>query len=109
MIFHELATNAVKYGALSTTEGHIEVTWQLLPGDDELALTWVEHDGPPVDAAAARGFGTSFVMRSVGYELSGRAEIELVPEGVRFQMRIPFARNVEPSQEGSKTDAGDRP
>jgi two-component system CheB/CheR fusion protein len=97
MVFHELATNAAKYGALSKAGGRVEVSWRVLPHDDagQLRLTWEERDGPPVDPSGQPGFGVSFIERSVEYELSGSARVELAPAGVRCLVTIPLAENVE--------------
>jgi two-component system, chemotaxis family, CheB/CheR fusion protein len=72
MIFHELATNAAKYGALSKAGGRVEIIWRLSetgqPVGQRLGLSWTEYGGPPVDRSRPSGFGTSFITRSVGYE-----------------------------------------
>jgi len=59
MAFHELATNAAKYGALSTPAGRLEVNWEIRADDTELelALRWVERDGPSVTQPGRQGFG----------------------------------------------------
>jgi two-component system CheB/CheR fusion protein len=99
MILHELATNAAKYGALSTPEGRAEVSWETISdqaSDQQLVrLTWMEHGGPPVDRPGPAGFGTSFIKRAVEYELLGRANMELAPEGLRCCITFPTAGNVD--------------
>jgi two-component system CheB/CheR fusion protein len=99
MIFHELATNAAKYGALSAANGRIKARWGTLAGEpgnqQSLQLRWVEHDGPPVDDSRSAGFGTSFLIRSVEYELTGKANLELSPEGLRCCITFPVAGNIE--------------
>ena len=69
VILHELATNAVKYGALSKTTGRVEVEWSRSP-DGRLMLRWIEIDGPPVKSPARQGFGT-VVMQGVVRGLRG--------------------------------------
>lgn len=99
MIFHELATNAAKYGALSVADGQVEARWGTLVGEpgtqQSLQLGWVEHNGPPVDGSRPAGFGTRFVTRSVEYELTGKANLELSPEGLRCRITFPVAGNIE--------------
>jgi two-component system, chemotaxis family, CheB/CheR fusion protein len=99
MIFHELVTNAAKYGALSAANGRVEARWGTLAGEpgnqQSIQLSWVEHDGPPVDGSRPAGFGTSLVTRSVEYELTGKANLELSPEGLRCRITFPVAGNIE--------------
>jgi two-component system CheB/CheR fusion protein len=96
MVFHELATNAAKYGALSRAGGQVEVSWRQAPaadGQPGLHLVWTEHGGPDVDSSATQGFGTSFITRCVEYELAGRAEMEFLPHGVRCTIEFPLSGN----------------
>ena len=99
MIFHELATNASKYGALSSAHGRVEASWTMPaaePGNQHsVQLTWAEHGGPPVDETRPAGFGTSFITRGVEYELAGSASVELVRPGLRCSITFPVAGNVE--------------
>ncbi len=85
MAFHELTTNAVKYGALSALGGQVEVDWTLQGGGTErrLRLTWQERNGPPVQEPERRGFGTQLLQRVLGTQLNGEARIDYAPEGVR--------------------------
>lgn len=89
MALHELATNAMKYGALSTPEGRIRLAWDLAPepGAARLDLTWTERDGPPVAPPAERGFGSRLIERGLAAELSGSATIAFPPEGVVCRIR----------------------
>ncbi|WP_372619893.1 sensor histidine kinase [Falsiroseomonas sp.] len=89
-VFHELAMNAAKHGALSTPEGRIHVEWSLASKEEPqmVTLTWSEHGGPPVSAPPRRGFGTRLVERSVVNELGGRLETEYRPEGLVLRMRF---------------------
>ena len=99
MSVHELATNAAKYGALSAANGRVEARWGTLAGEpgnqQSLQLRWVEHNGPPVDGPRPAGFGISFLKRSVEYELTGKANLELSPEGLRCNITFPVAGNIE--------------
>ena len=84
MAMHELATNAVKYGALSVDTGLVSVCWRVerLCGVDHLHLEWRERGGPSVTPPETRGFGSLLVERGLAQELSGKAEIAFLPEGV---------------------------
>lgn len=89
LIFHELATNAVKYGALSTDDGRVVVEWRRDEAD--LVLTWSEHDGPPIDMAPrSEGFGSTLVRNTVTRQLNGRLIYEWAPEGLKVEMRLPL-------------------
>jgi PAS domain S-box-containing protein len=77
---HELGTNASKYGALSNSEGRVEVSWAGEAG--QLSFVWRETGGPPVAPPATRGFGTRMIERSLAAEFGGRARIDFRPEGV---------------------------
>jgi two-component system CheB/CheR fusion protein len=99
MVFHELATNASKYGALSKVGGHVEISWRLLEteqaGGQRLGLSWTESGGPPVEASSRSGFGTAFITRSVEYELGGRASLDFAPEGLRCTIEFPYGGAIE--------------
>jgi two-component system CheB/CheR fusion protein len=97
MVFYELATNAVKYGALSVPGGRMSVSWQIAgpASANRLVVTWTESGGTPASHSAAPGFGTTFVKRSVEYELQGKAEMEPAADGLRWSLEFPFAQNVQ--------------
>ncbi|MBU4436227.1 MAG: PAS domain-containing protein [Alphaproteobacteria bacterium] len=89
MALHELATNAVKYGALSVPEGRVTIAWDMAPSDgaERLDLTWTETGGPPVTPPSRRGFGSRLIERGLAAELSGEAVIRFEPQGVVCQIR----------------------
>jgi len=84
LIFHELVTNASKYGALSTGKGHVEARWNIKSNGSKpmVELFWRESGGPPVAPPDRSGFGSTLVDRSVRYELDGEAEFDYAPTGV---------------------------
>jgi PAS domain S-box-containing protein len=82
LALHELATNAVKFGALSIDPGRVEVRWRQT-GDGGLELRWIETNGPPVATPTRRGFGATLLEKVTGRELGGEAKIEYRREGVR--------------------------
>ena len=80
LIFHELATNAVKYGALSTADGYVELHGT--EAAEGTRLTWVERGGPPVDLQPTRrGFGSRLLERSMKPE-AGEVQVAFRPEGL---------------------------
>ncbi|MEJ1160596.1 HWE histidine kinase domain-containing protein [Prosthecomicrobium sp. N25] len=90
LIIHELATNAVKYGALSRPDGRVairEIGWS--GGDGAFAIEWVETGGPEVVAPRRSGFGRTVIARSLGYSTAGRTQLEFLPMGVRCRIDIP--------------------
>ena len=89
MALHELATNAMKYGALSVPNGRIRIAWELAPdpGAARLDLTWTEHDGPSVAPPTSRGFGSRLIERGLAAELAGSAKIDFQPAGVVCRIR----------------------
>jgi two-component sensor histidine kinase len=98
LVFHELITNAVKYGALSVSQGRLEVVWSLALGEDPtdvggavLELRWIESGGPPVvpPDPAKLGFGSRLIDFSVRYDLGGEASFDYRPEGLCCRLRIP--------------------
>ncbi|WP_372922356.1 sensor histidine kinase [Roseovarius sp.] len=88
MGLHELATNAVKYGALSVEGGTVDLSWTRIPGEI-LRLTWVERGGPAVKKPSRIGFGRRLIERGLAHELGGSARIGFHPEGVICEIDIP--------------------
>ena len=85
LAIHELATNAVKYGALSCPEGTVDVRWKLSGEDFEFA--WTENGGPRVVLGERKGFGSRLILRVLPAQLRGTAEIVYRPEGVVFVLK----------------------
>jgi PAS domain S-box-containing protein len=90
MALHELATNAVKYGALSGPEGLVAVRWDRSVEGWE--LRWEEGEGPPVAAPTSRGFGSRLLERGLAKDLDGAVELSFPRTGVRCVVRAPLAR-----------------
>ena len=95
MAFHELATNAAKYGALSAPGGRVEIRWQPVRpegggGRVLLQVEWQEEGGPAVAEPQQRGFGSKLIEGSVAAELGGSARLSFAPEGLRCEMYIPL-------------------
>lgn len=91
LALHEFATNAVKYGALSTSEGRVHIACRLDGG--LLDLCWQERGGPVIAGPPAReGFGTLLAKRSLGGDLGGQLTQDWAPEGVTIRVRAPLER-----------------
>ena len=93
LAIHELATNAVKYGALSTRGGQIKVTWRVdeRVGNPRLALEWLESGVPVIDQEPARsGFGRELIERGLPYELQANTALEFRQGGVRCVIELPL-------------------
>jgi two-component sensor histidine kinase len=80
LALNELATNALKYGALSTSDGLIEISWQM--DEDELEFSWLESGGPPVKEPKRLGFGTRMIQRSLASQLGAKVDIKFEPQGL---------------------------
>ncbi|MBB3018986.1 PAS domain S-box-containing protein [Microvirga lupini] len=93
MALQELATNAVKYGALSNETGVIRITWSVQPDDSRprLHLTWEESGGPAVRPPSRRGFGSRLIERSLSQDLDGTAQIAFPATGVICIVDAPLA------------------
>jgi PAS domain S-box-containing protein len=94
--FHELATNAVKYGAFSNDAGRIEIDWTVVPkaAGDRLILRWRERDGPPVLPPTHKGFGSWVIERGLAHELGGEVTLEYLSGGVACTISIPAPARV---------------
>jgi PAS domain S-box-containing protein len=82
LVLHELATNAVKYGALSHEAGRIVLGWTFDPVTERLRMTWVEAGGPPVAPPSRRGFGSRLIERALRGDLQGAATMTYAPTGL---------------------------
>ena len=92
MVLHELVTNAVKYGALSTSNGTVSVRWdQRLNGnpEPELLIEWQENGGPLAVIPTREGYGTSVIRNLIPYELGGTVDLAYSTSGVRCKIEIP--------------------
>ena len=90
LVFHELATNAAKYGALSSQEGCVRVSWSL--HDDgsrpRLELSWTEEGGPTVTPPQRQGFGSRLIERSLKGDIDGQADLDFAPQGLRCRLSV---------------------
>lgn len=94
MIFHELATNAAKYGALSAADGRVHVDWALSHQQSrKLTLTWREIGGPPVQAPTRRGFGARLIERNIRHDLAGSLALDYADSGLVAEISISLDRD----------------
>lgn len=108
LVFHELTTNAAKYGALSAPDGLVSIT--VTPDDEALRITWTETGGPPVPQELENGFGMAMIEQAIPHELGGTVDIDAAPGGVSVTMAIPARHLVAapPEAEPPATDAAQR-
>jgi PAS domain S-box-containing protein len=95
MGLHELATNAVKYGALCVDAGKVSLLWNVLHGDQPaFKMTWTELDGPPVELPKRRSFGSNMIEGALAGDLAGEVTINFDPDGVRCVIDAPLSEVV---------------
>ena len=94
LALHELATNALKYGALSQPSGRVEIAWRLDEGMEsaELMFEWREQGGPPVKPPPRRGFGTELLERTLAFEFKGQTKLAFDPAGLQCTITLPLSR-----------------
>jgi two-component sensor histidine kinase/DNA-binding response OmpR family regulator len=99
MAFHELATNAAKYGALSAGNGHLDVRWSVdrSVSPATVDIDWTERGGPRVEGPFRQGFGSRLIERGLSRELSGEVQLRYDREGLRCQIRLPESAKVSPA------------
>jgi len=97
MVLNELATNAAKYGALSTHQGCVSVRWEKAPRQDgtSLVLEWREAGGPAVAPPMTRGLGSRLMERCIERDLGGTFALSFAPEGVACRISIPLSVETE--------------
>jgi two-component sensor histidine kinase len=94
MVIFELATNATKYGALSSENGNVCVAWHVVPdakGGEYLVLKWTESGGPLVEPPRREGWGTTVIRNLAAATLDGVSEVEYAPEGLKWKLTVPLA------------------
>jgi PAS domain S-box-containing protein len=98
MAIHELATNAAKYGALSSKEGVVTVQWQEDPTDRALIIDWTERGGPTVIEPTRSGFGRLLLERALASDLRGDVKTTFAPEGLQCRISIPRSEYANPAR-----------
>jgi len=97
MAFHELATNAGKYGSFSTADGQVDVKWRIDSSSDPTAveIEWRELGGPKVEPPARRGFGSRFIETGLAREFDGEVRLVFGADGVCCHMRLPISTKLQ--------------
>ena len=93
LAIHELATNAIKYGALSNDQGQIRIIWDDKPdcGTPTFHFLWQETAGPAVVKPSSIGFGSQLIMRVLGADFGPDVEMLYEPGGLTFRLSAPMA------------------
>jgi PAS domain S-box-containing protein len=94
LALHELATNAGKYGALSTDNGHVYVSWGTV--GDTFTMSWTEREGPPVSPPKRRGFGTIVMGAMAERSVDGTVELDYAHSGLTWRLTCPSGNALEP-------------
>jgi PAS domain S-box-containing protein len=89
LTLHELATNAGKYGALSTDRGHVDVRWGT--NGNALTMSWTERDGPLVSPPERRGFGSTVIASMAKATIGGEVQLDYAPSGLVWRLTCPAA------------------
>lgn len=94
LVFHELATNSAKYGALSSPRGRVDLEWKLVEeaGKQLLAIGWRESGGPPVAPPTRRSFGMTLIQDAIGKSYGADVAMDFAPEGLVCQMNLPVEK-----------------
>ncbi len=92
LAMHELATNAVKYGALSNDTGQVTLAWEIDTTSRQIVLTWAEQGGPPVQEPTRRGFGRRLI-EATAEQLGGDIQLVFPTDGVVCRIRFPLSAN----------------
>ncbi len=92
MVIHELVTNAAKYGALSSPDGRVSVSWDRPRADMAMTLTitWRELGGPPIAAPVQSGYGSSLIRDLIPHELGGTVDLVFPSDGACCKIEIPL-------------------
>jgi two-component sensor histidine kinase len=92
MALHELTTNAVKYGALSSASGLVQVSWSIDGSEEDsvLAIDWRETDGPRIEGEPSPGFGSRLLRQTITQELAGQLALRFEPQGVSCRIAVPI-------------------
>jgi two-component sensor histidine kinase len=101
LALHELATNALKYGALSQENGRLRVTWKLVKSDrgEVLAIQWMESGTAGEVATLRRGYGRELIERALPYSLGARTSYVFKPDGLHCTIDIPLGRKQKKGSE----------
>jgi two-component sensor histidine kinase len=98
MAVHELSTNAIKFGSLSSADGFVELGWSVSDGaEPRFTMSWHEHGGPPAVPPQRQGFGHTAMVQMIEYSFDGDVRLNYNPEGVTWKMNAPLAAMLDES------------
>jgi two-component sensor histidine kinase len=110
LVFHELVTNAVKYGSLSNETGTITVRWKRTKHEqgEHAHIEWVESGGPPIDSKGDSGFGSLLIESSIAHDLAGTLDTQFTPNGLHCVIEFPLSEgeNHDTNDNVNKVDTG---
>ena len=92
MVLHELATNAVKYGALSKESGKIGIDWQVTSTLQQVVFRWTERGGPRVKPPERRGFGSRLIEQGIKHDMAGHVRLDFQSAGLTCEIQVPLDR-----------------
>lgn len=90
MVLHELATNAMKYGALSVADGHVDIAWSIDATRNWIVLEWRESGGPRVVPPTRKGFGSRLISDAVSRQMRGESSVDYAPDGLVCRIALPL-------------------
>jgi two-component sensor histidine kinase len=93
LTLHELATNAGKFGSLSTEMGRVDVSWGI--ANDTLTMRWTEREGPPVPPPQRRGFGSTVMEAMTEGSVDGAVDLDYAPSGLTWPLACPASNALE--------------
>src|SRR5262249_17529457 len=112
MALHELATNAGKYGALSGSEGQVDIAWHIQRGDrngEMFFMSWCEHCAHPISAPSKLGFGSSVISTLAEMSLTAEVELDYPATGLTWQLTCSAAEVLEGKPDPGLTLENERP
>jgi two-component sensor histidine kinase len=103
MALHELATNAGKYGSLSSEQGRVDIIWRIngAAAEAQFHMEWRESGGPPVEAPVTSGFGTKLIAHMTEIALQGSASLDYRTEGVAWSIEAPLCHITPAADDGA--------
>jgi two-component sensor histidine kinase/CheY-like chemotaxis protein len=104
---HELATNAIKHGALSGPSGKVSLSWLIKEdeaGQRRFLMSWLESGGPPVNVPARRGFGSRVIKNMVELGLDGEVRLDFAPSGLQWLLDCPLGKISEDADQKSRRE-----
>jgi two-component sensor histidine kinase len=104
LALHELATNARKYGALSTDMGRVDISWGTT--EETFTISWAERDGPPMSAPKKRGFGTIVMEAMAERSVTGTVSLDYRPSGVMWRLTCPAANALSAGKDHNFSGGG---